>query len=51
MTGAVESVLVALVDKAEAGEGEQIVDLADVVGAAGDEACEATGGDGASVRT
>jgi len=48
-TGAVVVILIALVDDAEAGEGEAFVDLADEFGAGGDEACEATSCDGAGV--
>jgi len=43
-------VLVALVDEAEAAEGEQFVDLGDVLGTAGDETRESSGGDGLGIR-
>jgi hypothetical protein len=49
VAGAVGAVLVALIDEAETGKGEQFVDLGDEFGAACDKAGKATGGDGASV--
>ena len=43
------AVEIALVDDAQAGEGEAFVDLADEFGTAGDKAGKAAGSDGASV--